>query len=119
MGLSSQAFALVARYPPRPTEPFSLSPATDQLDRRLLFCYSTLTTSFIILRILLVTGVKHARTYRGLIEILIQSGTFMYSATYIVYFTLYVCIASWSYNYSYVDRLLNALTVCVFRGDKK
>ncbi|KAF8906088.1 hypothetical protein CPB85DRAFT_899547 [Mucidula mucida] len=73
MGLSSQAFALVAQCPPRPTEPFSLSPATDQLDRRLLFCYSTLTTLFIILQILLVTGVKHARTYRGLIEILVPA----------------------------------------------
>ncbi|KAF9002654.1 hypothetical protein BDZ89DRAFT_1241956 [Hymenopellis radicata] len=49
-----------------------------------------LTTFLIIFRILSIGGLRSARTYRGLLEILIESA-FLYSATYILY------IPYWSY----------------------
>ncbi|KAF8894273.1 hypothetical protein CPB85DRAFT_1440569 [Mucidula mucida] len=71
-----------------------------------------LTTSLIIFRILSVGGLASARTYHGLLEILVESA-FLYSATYIVYLVLFVenCYAShWSYTNWYVQGLLNAVT---------
>ncbi|KAF9047061.1 hypothetical protein BDZ89DRAFT_1058124 [Hymenopellis radicata] len=50
---------------------------------------NVLTTSLIILRILTIGGLKSARTYRGLIEILIESAL-LYSVVYIIYLALYV-----------------------------
>lgn len=76
---------------------------------------NVLTTSLILIRILSIGGIKSARTYRGLIEILIESAL-LYSVVYIVYLALYVrdfynphlSTANW-----YAGSFLNTVTVRV------
>ncbi|KAF9019354.1 hypothetical protein BDZ89DRAFT_1073124 [Hymenopellis radicata] len=72
-----------------------------------------LTTSLIIYRILSVCGLKSARTYRGIMEVIIESAL-LYSATYAIYLALclhdyyfvpYYSMASW-----YAEGFLNAVT---------
>ncbi|KAF8907153.1 hypothetical protein CPB85DRAFT_1312529 [Mucidula mucida] len=109
-GLISHAFVLVTLFP------VEGSPATTanwaQIDWTIVYYGITasiniLTTSLIIIRILCVGGFKHARTYRGIIEIMVESAV-LYSGIYIVYFSLYV--GSDGYAFFYVEGLVNAVT---------
>lgn len=73
-----------------------------------------LTTFLIIFRILSVGGIKTMRTYRGIIEVLVESA-FLYSATYAVYLAsavhdAYAAPAFHDSNW-YLTALLNAATV--------
>ncbi len=110
----SHAFVLVTLFP------VEGSPATTanwaQIDWTIVYYGITasiniLTTSLIIIRILCVGGFKHARTYRGIIEIMVESAV-LYSGIYIVYFSLYV--GSDGYAFFYVEGLVNAVTVCCY-----
>ncbi len=72
-----------------------------------------LTTLLIIIWILSVGGLKSVRTYRGILEILIESA-FLYSATYVLFLGLYArdtALSYWSVSNWYVVGLLNAVTV--------
>ncbi|KAF9031950.1 hypothetical protein BDZ89DRAFT_1131560 [Hymenopellis radicata] len=52
---------------------------------------SILTTILIIGRIVSQTGgLKRARTYRGVIEILVESAVFLYSVTYVLYLAVFL-----------------------------
>ncbi|KAF9018617.1 hypothetical protein BDZ89DRAFT_341903 [Hymenopellis radicata] len=71
-----------------------------------------LTTSLIIYRILSFTGLRGARSYRGIIEILIESA-FLYSATYVVYLAFTVhdfYVAYWAFGNWYFAALVNSVT---------
>ncbi|KAF9020243.1 hypothetical protein BDZ89DRAFT_1043503 [Hymenopellis radicata] len=73
---------------------------------------NVLTTFLIIFRILSFGGLRIARTYRGLLEILIESA-FLYSVTYILYLGLYlrdVYMPNWSFTNYYAQGVLNAVT---------
>ncbi|KAF9030234.1 hypothetical protein BDZ89DRAFT_1132536 [Hymenopellis radicata] len=73
---------------------------------------NVLTTFLIIFRILSLGGLKSARTYRGLLEILVESA-FLYSATYIIYLVLLLRdfhLPYWSYTSDYMYGLINAVT---------
>ncbi|KAF9019361.1 hypothetical protein BDZ89DRAFT_1208203 [Hymenopellis radicata] len=70
-----------------------------------------LTTFLIIFRILSVGGLKTIRTYRGIIEVLVESA-FLYSATYTILLALSVhdgYAAPYDSNW-YLFALLNAVT---------
>ncbi len=72
-----------------------------------------LTTSLIIYRILSVGGLKNARTYGGIIKILVESA-FLFSATYVVYLAVFVrdyYVPYLSFTNWYFEALLNAVTV--------
>ncbi|KAF9019360.1 hypothetical protein BDZ89DRAFT_1073136 [Hymenopellis radicata] len=71
-----------------------------------------LTTSLIIYRILSFTGLRGARTYRGIIEIFIESA-FLYSATYVVYVAIDVYdfyVPYWAFGNVYIAAFLNSVT---------
>ncbi|KAF9019341.1 hypothetical protein BDZ89DRAFT_1073097 [Hymenopellis radicata] len=71
-----------------------------------------LTTSLIIYRILSFTGLRGARTYRGIIEIFIESA-FLYSATYVVYVAIDVYdfyAPYWAFGNLYVAAFVNSVT---------
>ncbi|KAF9009324.1 hypothetical protein BDZ89DRAFT_1167993 [Hymenopellis radicata] len=112
-GLLSQVFALVTLYPssgPKYASSLALINWT-VVYYAVTASVNILTTTLIITRILLVSGLKRARTYRGLIAILIESA-FLYSATYIVYLALYVRDAPSADRdaFVYVQGLLSAVT---------
>ncbi|KAF9023608.1 hypothetical protein BDZ89DRAFT_1041571 [Hymenopellis radicata] len=69
------------------------------------------TTGLIVGRIVRGGGLKRARKFRGIIEILIESA-FMYAAVYVVYLAMYVHFADVPANisYAYIEGLLNAVT---------
>ncbi len=72
-----------------------------------------LTTSLIIYRILSFTGLRGARTYRGIIKIFVESA-FLDSATYVVYLAVtvdnfyvrYRAFGNW-----YTEAFVNSVTV--------
>ncbi|KAF9004958.1 hypothetical protein BDZ89DRAFT_1145379 [Hymenopellis radicata] len=71
-----------------------------------------ITTSLILIRILSVGGLRLARTYRGLVEILVESAC-MYSTTYVIYLAVYlqkVHATHWSSSAWYVYAFMNAVT---------
>ncbi|KAF9004155.1 hypothetical protein BDZ89DRAFT_1145741 [Hymenopellis radicata] len=71
-----------------------------------------LTTSLIIYRILSFTGLRGARTYRGIIEIFIESA-FLYSATYVVYLAITVhdfYVPYWAFGNWYIAAFVNSVT---------
>ncbi|KAF9019344.1 hypothetical protein BDZ89DRAFT_321363 [Hymenopellis radicata] len=71
-----------------------------------------LTTSLIIYRILSVTGLRGARTYRGVIEILVESA-FLYSAIYVVNLAITVhdfYAPYWAFGNLYVAAFVNSVT---------
>ncbi|KAF9020648.1 hypothetical protein BDZ89DRAFT_1072062 [Hymenopellis radicata] len=72
---------------------------------------NALTTTLILVRIISVCGIKHVRTYGGLIYILVESA-FLYSATYIVFLVLYLRDAPSADrdSFVYVQGILNAVT---------
>ncbi|KAF9004156.1 hypothetical protein BDZ89DRAFT_621971 [Hymenopellis radicata] len=75
-----------------------------------------LTTSLIIYRILSFAGLRGARTYRGIIEIFIESA-FLYSATYVVYLAITVhdfYVPYWAFGNWYIAAFVNSVTVSVF-----
>ncbi|KAF8919592.1 hypothetical protein CPB85DRAFT_815697 [Mucidula mucida] len=55
----------------------------------LIIATNTITTGLIIFRIISVTGTKKVRTYRGIIEIFVESA-FMYAVIYIIYIAVLV-----------------------------
>ncbi len=72
-----------------------------------------LTTSLIIIRIISLVGLKRTRTYRGLIEIMVESA-FLFSATYLVYLALYArdfYLPYFSSKSLYAQGMLNAVAV--------
>lgn len=105
---------MVATYSVGPADSDTLS----QIDWNIVYYSVTastnvLTTFLIILRILSVGGLKSARTYRGLLEILIESA-FLYTAIYSVYLALFIrdaYLPYYSITASYVYGLVNAATV--------
>ncbi|KAF8881131.1 hypothetical protein CPB85DRAFT_1567439 [Mucidula mucida] len=69
-----------------------------------------LTTSMIIFRILSVGGIENARTYSGLIQILVESAL-LYSVTYITYLGVYAREHDhWKFFNLYLQALLSAVT---------
>jgi hypothetical protein len=112
----SHALLLVATYPPS----YTGSPAASTLQQinwtvvyySITASLGVYTTSFIIIRILSVGGLKHARTYRGLIEIMVESAL-LYSTVLILYLALFLDDAKspTSNSYIYVQGLLSAVTV--------
>ncbi len=75
------------------------------------------TTSLIIFRILSVGGLKAVRTYRGIIEVLVESA-FLYSATYIVFLATFLSdrnapVVTNSFRNSnwYMTGIISAITV--------
>ncbi|KAF9025734.1 hypothetical protein BDZ89DRAFT_1068097 [Hymenopellis radicata] len=69
-----------------------------------------ITTSMIIFRIFSAGGIENARTYRGLIQILVESAL-LYSVTYITYLGVYVTEHKhWRFANLYLQALLNAVT---------
>ncbi len=112
--LVSHICNMVATYSVGPADSDTLS----QIDWNIVYYSVTastnvLTTFLIILRILSVGGLKSARTYRGLLEILIESA-FLYTAIYSVYLALFIrdaYLPYYSITASYVYGLVNAATV--------
>ncbi len=82
-----------------------------------LAAVNVLTTTLILARIISVCGIKHVRTYGGLIGILIESA-FLYSTTYIILLVLYLRDAASAdrESFVYVQGLLNAVTVRLLLG---
>lgn len=65
-----------------------------QADWRIIYISLTVTvnllsTGLILFRIVRVTGVGQARTYRGVIEILVESAI-LYSLAHLIYLAMYV-----------------------------
>ncbi|KAF9019355.1 hypothetical protein BDZ89DRAFT_1116799 [Hymenopellis radicata] len=113
-GLISHILRTIAMFPSGPASSVSTLASTNWLVVYYSATASTniLTTSLIIYRILSVTGFKGVRTYRGIIEILVESA-FLYSTTYIIY--LAVCVHDFYVPYPvftdwYVGAFLNAVT---------
>ncbi|KAF9004157.1 hypothetical protein BDZ89DRAFT_1145743 [Hymenopellis radicata] len=111
-GLISHAFFLVALFPTGSMK----TPKGDGTDWLIVYYSVTvvtnlLTTFLIIFRILSVGGLKTIRTYRGIIEVLVESA-FLYSATYTILLALSVhdgYAAPYDSNW-YLFALLNAVT---------
>ncbi|KAF8915540.1 hypothetical protein CPB85DRAFT_1560164 [Mucidula mucida] len=114
-GLISHAFFLAALFPTGSMR----TPRGDGTNWLIVYYSVTvatnlLTTFLIIFRILSVGGIKTMRTYRGIIEVLVESA-FLYSATYAVYLAsavhdAYAAPAFHDSNW-YLAALLNAATV--------
>ncbi|KAF9026952.1 hypothetical protein BDZ89DRAFT_1161059 [Hymenopellis radicata] len=89
-GLISHVFYMLVLFPPTTTFAGTLT----QINWIIVYYSITasiniLTTSLIIVRIIRIVGLKRTRTYRGLIEIMVESA-FLFSATYLVYLSLYL-----------------------------
>ncbi|KAF9019147.1 hypothetical protein BDZ89DRAFT_1139516 [Hymenopellis radicata] len=112
-GLLSHILNMVFSYIVDPSTPTSLNQINWQIVYYSVTAFTNVLTTFLIIfRILSFGGLRIARTYHGLLEILVESA-FLYSATYIVYLVLDVrdfYLPYWSFTSDYAYGLLNAVT---------
>ncbi|KAF9025742.1 hypothetical protein BDZ89DRAFT_1114132 [Hymenopellis radicata] len=117
LALISHAFNMTVLYYPPTIDVDSLSINNVRVNWNTMYYAVTaatnlFTTSLIIFRIFSVVGIKNSRTYRGLIEILVESAL-LYSVTYITYLGVFARengLSYWRFGNWYLEAFLNAVT---------